>query len=99
MATLTHLGAREVLDSRGRPTLEVEAPLRRPAVIVAPLPSATSTLDARVLQAMAASRPAPAGRSRRRIGLVLGAAASLLLAIGIAASAVRQRLRRASRAA
>lgn len=62
------------------------APPRRASVIVAPRPSVAPTLEARVLQAMASSH-APARPSRRGIGLVLGAAASLLLAIGVAASA------------
>jgi hypothetical protein len=64
------------------PAFEIEPPQQLASVIMA------STLDARVRQAMAASSHAPAARpSRRRIGIMLGAAASLLLAVGIAASA------------
>src|SRR5215216_5341567 len=50
MPTITHLAGREILDSRGRPTVEARCALDSGAIGVASVPSGASTGAAEALE-------------------------------------------------
>ncbi len=80
MPTITHLAGREILDSRGRPTVEARCALDSGAIGVASVPSGASTGNAEALELRDGDAPRYGGLGCRRAASHVGGAIHAALA-------------------
>jgi len=80
MPTITHLAGREILDSRGRPTVEARCALDSGAIGVASVPSGASTGSAEALELRDGDAPRYGGLGCRRAASHVGGAIHAALA-------------------